>query len=76
MKNQFINKVNVFILTIVFSSTALLAQEPTGDDPGLPGGGDPGGDPAVSVDNWIPFLLILGICIIFYYTQKKKSITN
>jgi hypothetical protein len=64
------SKLSLFIVTILLWSNATFAQ-----DPGGPIDNDPG-VPVTPIDSWIPFMLLLGLAMVFFYTYKKKSITN
>lgn len=63
------NKIILFLITFTLWSTVAFAD----DDPGGIDG-DPG-TPA-PINQWIPMLIIVGIAIVFFYTYKKKAISN
>jgi hypothetical protein len=45
------------------------------DDPGFPIGNDPGEPvPETPIEGWIPFMLIIGLVMVFYYVQKNKVV--
>lgn len=71
MQKLFKNKVSLFIIALVMWSSTILADE-LDTDPGFPvDGNDPGAAP---IDAWLPIMLLLGVALVFYYTQKRKAL--
>ena len=61
-----------YIFLFSLSATTLYAQE---FDPGFPIGNDPGEPaPETPIDGWVPFMLLIAIGFVFYYTHKKKKV--
>ena len=69
MKKIFKNKTFLFTISALLWSLIIFAQ-----DPGLPAE-DPGA-PAAPIDNWVPFMIVVGIVLLCYYTRKMKQIKN
>lgn len=70
------NKIVLSLLLILGSLTRIFAQDEDpgfGFDDGFGDGGDPGAAP---INDWLPFLLLVGIALAFYYIHKRKTITN
>lgn len=68
------NKIVFSLLLTLGTFSSVLAEE--GDDFSDPGFGfdnDPGAAP---INDWLPFLLLVGIALAFYYIHKRKTITN
>ena len=62
----------VYIFLFTLSTTGLYAQE---FDPGFPIGNDPGEEPPQTpIDGWVPFMLVIAIGLVFYYTYKRKKV--
>jgi hypothetical protein len=61
-----------YIFLFSLCTASLYAQE---FDPGFPIGNDPGEPaPETPIDGWVPFMLIVGLGLVFYYQYKKKKL--
>ena len=72
MKKQFKQNIYFLIVSIFFTITSFAAD---GDPDALPES-FPGDTTDVPIDNWIPFMVVLAIGLVFYYTSKRKTITE
>lgn len=67
------NKTGLLIFTLSLWANITFAQL---DDPGG-NGYDPGDEPVkASIHDWIPFVILIMIAIVFYYMHKKKVIVK
>lgn len=67
MKKQFKQKIYFLVVSLLLTISS-YAEDPFNDDVI---------DPApVPIDNWIPFIVIIAIGLVFYYTSKRKASTN
>ncbi|RAR47216.1 hypothetical protein [Flavobacterium lacus] len=75
MKKHISNLITtVYIFLFSLSAASLYADD---FGPGFPTGNDPGQEaPATPIDGWVPFMLIIAIGIVFYYTHKKKEVKS
>ena len=64
----------VYIFLFSLSTISLYADD---FGPGFPTGNDPGREaPQTPIDGWVPFMLLIAIGLVFYYTHKKKEIKS
>jgi hypothetical protein len=64
----------VYIFLFSLSVTSLYADD---FGPGLPIGNDPGEPvPETPIDVWVPFMLIIGLGMVFYYVRKNKLVKH
>ena len=69
MLQLFKNKTSLLVFALLMWSSTILA-----DPPVLPGEGDPGSEPTVPINDWIPYVLLITIAIAFYFVYKKKAV--
>ena len=47
------------------------------DEPGFPFEGDPGNEPPpVEIGNFIPYMFVIGLLLIFYFSKFKRQLSN
>ena len=68
------NKIIKVLFCVFFFVMPLLVKADDLDDGN--GNGDVGDNPAAPIDNWIPFMILIAIALVFYYTSKRKAIKN
>ena len=62
-------KLTVFLLIFYLFSLDTFA-----DDPGFPFEGDPGNEPPpAEIGNFIPYMIVIGFLLIFYFSKLKKE---
>lgn len=71
MKKIFKNKTFLFTISALLWSLVIFAQ----DDPGLPIDSDPGA-PAAPIDDWVPFMIVVGIVLMSYYVRKMRHLED
>lgn len=69
MRQLFKNKTSIFLFTLLLGVNSVFAED--NGDPGGMEGGDAGN--AVPIHDWIPYVLIISIAIVFYYMHKKTK---
>jgi hypothetical protein len=72
MKRLYVGLITAYLIVFNVFTTCLYAIND--DDPGLPGEDDPGQPPQASIDDCVPFVLLVAIGLVFYYTHKKKYV--
>lgn len=69
------NKTVLFIFTLLLWTNFIFADDELNpDDPGGGLGQDPG--TTAPIHDWIPFVILIMIAIVFYYMHKKKVIVK
>ena len=78
MKKHFSRIVVILYVSLLnFSIFRLYADDiPIDDDPSFPFQGDAGQPPQTPIDGWVPFMLLIAIGLVFYYTHKKKEVKS
>ena len=67
------NKIIKVLFCVFFFAMPILAKA---DDVSDGNGNGDMDNPAAPIDNWIPFMLVIGIALVYYYTSKRKASTN
>ncbi|RAR47211.1 hypothetical protein [Flavobacterium lacus] len=75
MKKYISNQITTVYIFLFSLSTISLYADDFG--PGFPIGNDPGEEaPATPIDGWVPFMLVIALGLLFYYTHKKNEVKS
>lgn len=66
MRQLFKNRGWLSVLTLLLWTNTIFADD-------NPGGNGPDPGDAVPIHDWIPYVLIISIAIVFYYMHKKTK---
>lgn len=64
MKKQFKQNIYFLVVSLLLTISSFAQENPNDDVKDVP------------IDNWIPFMVVLAIGLVFYYTSKRKTITE
>ena len=65
MKKQLNKRIYFLVVSLLLTISSFAQEIPEEDD-----------TRDVPIDNWIPFMVLLAIGLVYYYTTKRKTITE